>query len=153
MAFLTRQQLEAMGLRRVGRDVRLSDKASIYNPANISIDDHARIDDGCILSAGSGGIRIGKYVHVGCYATLIGDAEIVLEAFSGLSGRVSIYSSNDDVSGEFMAHPTVPMKYRKVESGRVVVGEHAMVLTGAVILPNVTIHTGADDLTLRGVGA
>ena len=143
MAMLTQQQLQEIGFRSVGKNVLLSEKASIYNPKNISIEDNARIDDFCILSAGSGGIRIGRYVHVGCYASLIGDGEIVLEEFSGLSGRVSLYSSNDDCSGDVMAHPTIPTEYRNVESGRILIEKHAMVLTGAIILPNVTVHTGA----------
>ena len=88
-------------------------------------------------------MRIGRYVHVGCYVSLIGDGEIVLEDFSGLSGRVSIYSSNDDTSGQFMAHPTIPAEYRQVQTGAVIIGKHAMVLTGTVILPDVTVHMGA----------
>jgi galactoside O-acetyltransferase len=143
MAMLTRRRLAEIGFRSLGKNVAISEKASIYNPENISIGDNARIDDFCILSAGSGGIRIGRFVHVGCYVSLIGAGEIVLADFSGLSGRVSIYSSNDDTSGDFMAHPTIPMEYRNVESGRVLIEKHAMVLTGAVVLPNVTIRTGA----------
>jgi acetyltransferase-like isoleucine patch superfamily enzyme len=143
MAFLSEDQLRGIGFGSLGRNVSVSEKASIYNPANIWIDDYARIDDFCILSAGAGGIRIGKYVHVGCYASLIGDGEITLEDFTGLSGRVSLYSSNDDNSGRFMAHPTIPMKYRNVETGPILIEKHAMILTGAVVLPNVTVHTGA----------
>lgn len=143
MAFLSQNQLKTIGFKSVGKGVMLSEKASIYNPASISIDDNARVDDFCILSAGSGGIRIGKYVHVGCYVSLIGDGEIVLEDFSGLSGRVSLYSSNDDNSGKFMAHPTIPAEYRNVESGPIRIKKHAMVLTGSVVLPNVTVRTGA----------
>ncbi len=143
MTALTRKQLKAIGFGSLGKDVMISDKASIYGPSEIHIADNARIDDFCILSAGSGGIRIGRYVHIGCYSSLIGDGEIVLEDFSGASGRVSIYSSNDDCSGEFMAHPTIPEEYRNVESGRVVMEKHSIALAGAIILPNVTIGTGA----------
>jgi galactoside O-acetyltransferase len=143
VGFLTPEQLTEIGFKSVGRNVLLSEKASVYNPSSISIDDNARIDDFCILSAGSGGIRIGKYVHIGCYSSLIGDGEIVLEDFSGLSGRVSIYSSNDDCSGDFMAHPTIDDEFRNAESGPIRIQRHAIILSGAVILPNVTIRTGA----------
>ena len=143
MGMMTPLQLKKVGFESVGENVRLSERASIYNPSRITIADNARIDDFAILSAGSGGIHIGRYVHVGCYVSLIGEGRIVLEDFSGLSGRVSIYSSNDDTSGDFMAHPTVPMALRNVEAGPVVVQKHAMVLTGAVLLPHVTVRTGA----------
>jgi galactoside O-acetyltransferase len=143
MAALSQHELEAIGFKSIGENVRLSDKASVYRPEKISIADHVRIDDFCILSAGSGGIRIGRYVHVACYASLIGAGEIVLEDFAGVSGRVSIYSSNDDSSGAYMVSPTIPMKYRNVTDGRVLIQKHALVLTGAVILPGVTVGTGA----------
>jgi galactoside O-acetyltransferase len=143
MGMMTTQQLKKAGFKSIGENVMLSEKASFYNPSKISIADNARIDDFAILSAGSGGIHIGRYVHVGCYVSLIGDGEIILEDFSGLSGRVSIYSSNDDTSGQFMAHPTIPMEFRNVDTGRVIIQKHAMVLTGAVILPHVTVRAGA----------
>lgn len=153
MAFLTDKRLQAIGFNSLGKNVSLSEKASIYNASNISIDDCARIDDFCILSAGAGGIRIGKYAHVGCYASLIGDGEIVLEDFSGLSGRVSLYSSNDDSSGQFMAHPTIPAELRNVTTGPIVIAKHAMILTGSVVLPNVTVGTGAVVGALSLVGS
>jgi len=143
MPFLQDEQIHAMGFRYLGKNVRISDKASIYNPSKISIDDHARIDDFCILSAGEGGITIGKYVHIGCYSSLIGEGSIILEDFSGISGRVSIYSSNDDYSGDYMAHPTVPEEYRHVEHGNVILRKHAIIGAGAIILPNCEIGMGA----------
>lgn len=54
MAFIPRDQLEKLGFARLGENVYISDKASIYNAANISIGSHVRIDDFCVLSAGAG---------------------------------------------------------------------------------------------------
>lgn len=143
MSFITDEEMLVLGLKYLGKNVRISSKASVYNPANISIDDNSRIDDFCILSAGSGGITIGKYVHIGCYSSLIGRGSIILEDFSGISGRVSIYSSNDDYSGNHLAHPTVPEKFRKVQAGNVILRKHAIVGTGSVLLPNVDVGVGA----------
>lgn len=143
MAYLTQEQLNSYGFKYVGQNVRISQKASIYNPSHISIDDNARIDDFCILSAGTGGITIGKYVHIGCYSSLIGRGSIILEDFSGISGRVSIYSSNDDYSGNYLAHPTVPDEFRNVQDGPVILRRHAIIGAGSIILPNVDIGMGA----------
>ena len=142
MAYLTKEQLNSYGFKHIGENVKISEKASVYNPSQISIDDNARIDDFCILSAGSGGITIGKYVHIGCYSSLIGRGSITLEDFSGISGRVSIYSSNDDYSGNHLAHPTIPEQFRNVQDGNVILRKHAIVGVGSVILPNVDIGTG-----------
>ena len=143
MAFMSQAELISTGFKRIGENVRISSKASIYNASNISIDDNARIDDFCILSAGAGGIHIGKYVHVGCYSSLIGQGSIVLDDFSGISGRVSIYSSNDDYSGDFMCHATIPDEYKNVHTGAVTLKKHSIIGAGTVILPNVVIGQGA----------
>jgi galactoside O-acetyltransferase len=143
MSFLSEDELKAIGFRHVGKNVRISCKASFYNPARISIGDNSRIDDFCILSAGSGGISIGKYMHIGCYSYLLGQGAITLEDFSGVSGRVAIYSSNDDYSGNSLTNPTVPEIYRNVSHGPVVLRKHAIVGAGSIILPNVEIGVGA----------
>ena len=143
MPFLTKREVSCVGFKSVGKDVCISSKVSFYNPARISIGDNSRIDDFCILSAGSGGITIGKYVHIGCYSQLLGHGAITLEDLSGISGRVAIYSSNDDYSGNSLTNPTVPEIYRNVSQGPVVLRKHAIVGAGAVILPNVEIGVGA----------
>lgn len=142
MSFMSSEEIQDLGLRHVGKDIRISKKASFYNPANISISDFARIDDFCILSAGNGGIEIGRYVHIGCYSSMIGQGKITLEDFSGISGRVSVYSSNDDSSGNFMCHPTIPEEYTNVQTGPVIIKKNTLVGTGSVVLPNVVIKEG-----------
>ena len=37
MAWLTREELEALGLKHLGKDVKVSDKASLLNPEQLSI--------------------------------------------------------------------------------------------------------------------
>jgi len=143
MAFLSEDAIAALGFARVGRNVKISERASLYRPERISIADHVRIDDFCILSAGDGGIDIGNYVHIACYASLIGREQIILRDFAGLSGRVSVYSSSEDYSGASLTNPTVPEAYRKMEHGRVLLERHVIVGAGSVILPGVTLGLGA----------
>jgi acetyltransferase-like isoleucine patch superfamily enzyme len=143
MAFLSRPQLERMGFAALGEDVRISEKASIYGAARIRIGDHGRIDDFCILSAGEGGIGLGSHVHIGCFCSLIGAAEIVIQDFSALSGRVAVYSSSDDYSGNHLANPTVPVEFTNVDSRSVRLEKHVLVGAGAVILPGVVMHEGS----------
>jgi len=147
MAFYTQPELATMGFKHVGQHVCLSKNASIYNAANISIGDYARIDDFCVLSAGHGGIRLGRNVHIAIFCSLVGGALIELQDFSGLSSRVSIYSSNDDYSGNSMTNPTVPAKFKNVSEGQVILERHVIIGAGTVILPGVTLHEGS------GVGA
>jgi len=143
MAYYSEEELKTLGLFCYGAHVQISTKASIYNPSKISIGSHVRIDDFCVLSAGDGGIDIGSYVHVAVYSLLIGAGKISLADFSGISSRVSIYSSNDDYSGEFMTNPTVPSDFTNVHHADVMIERHALVGSGSVILPGVTLEEGA----------
>lgn len=142
MPFLSEDTVRNMGFKFIGKNVKISDKASIYNAQNISINDNSRIDDFCILSAGAGGIKVGKYVHIAAYCSLIGRNLIELEDFAGLSSRVSIYSSSDDYSGKWLTNPCVPEKYCNVLHGDVFLGKHVIIGVGSCVLPEVRIENG-----------
>ena len=143
MPLLTEQQLYAHGFKSVGRNVRISDKASIYNAANISIGDNVRIDDFVVLSAGSGGITIGSHIHIAVYSSLIGAGAITVCDFANLSSKVSVYSSSDDYSGKTMTNPCIPDEYKRVTHADVTIEKHVIVGCGSVILPGVTLSEGA----------
>lgn len=143
MAWLTSEQISNMGFAKVGSNVLLSDKSSYYNCPNIEIGNNVRIDDFCVLSAGSGGIFIGRNIHIAVYSLLIGGGKIVLSDFSGLSSRVSIYSSNDDYSGIAMTNPTIPTEFTNVTHADVIIGKHVIIGSGSIILPGVVIEEGA----------
>lgn len=143
MGFLSKEQLNNYAFKFIGEDVKISDKASIYGASRISIGDHSRIDDFCVLSAGEDGIEIGRYVHIAVFCSLMGKAKIEMKDFSGLSSRVSIYSSSDDYSGRSLTNPTVPDEFKKVQHGPVTLGKHVIVGVGSSILPNVSIADGS----------
>jgi galactoside O-acetyltransferase len=142
MSHLTAPQIAAMGFGAVGKNVLLSDRASFHNPGGISIGDNVRIDDFCVLSAGSGGIRIGSYVHIAVYTSIIGAGPVAIEDFANLSSRVAIYSSNDDYSGGTMTNPMVPDEFKGVEHAPVQIGRHVVVGSGSVVLPGVRLAEG-----------
>jgi acetyltransferase-like isoleucine patch superfamily enzyme len=143
MGLLSADAIAAMGFKAVGRDVRLSDRASFYNCAAISLGDRVRIDDFCVLSAGEGGIDIGSHIHIAVYTSLIGGGRITLRDFCNLSSRVSIYSSNDDYSGAHMTNPMVPEQYTGVTHAPVTLGKHVIVGCASVILPGSVLGEGA----------
>ena len=114
--FYSREDLIKIGFKSLGENVLISDKASIYGASNIEIGSNVSIDDFCIISSGDGGIIIGNYVHIACYAHLIGSGQIIVEDHAQISGKVSIYSSSDDFSGEFLIGPTVPKEMTNVKN-------------------------------------
>lgn len=139
--FYTKEELNKLGFKSVGKNVLISNKTSIYNPQNISIGDNVRIDDFVTISSSSE-LIIGNYVHIGVYASIIGKGRVVLEDFTGISGRVSIYSSNDDYTGLGMTNPTIPDEFKRVTHGDVIIKKHGIIGSGSIILPNVIIGEG-----------
>jgi len=141
-SFLTPEEIKATGLIAHATAL-ISRKASFYGASRIRVGAHSRIDDFCVLSAGKGGIEIGRYVHIGVASTLIGDGAITMADFSTLSGRVSVYSSSDDYSGAHMTNPTVPAACKAVDERAVAIERHVIIGAGSVILPGSTLAEGA----------
>ncbi|WOE67778.1 acyltransferase [Aeromonas allosaccharophila] len=140
MAFLTKEQINAIGFKYIGDNVKISDKAAIYSPDLISIEDNSRVDDFCLLS---GNIKIGKNVHVAAYCNLAGGKPgIEMEDFSGLAYGCHVFTQSDDYSGETMTNPTVPKKYKKETYKKVHIGKHVIVGTKSIILPGVNVAEG-----------
>ena len=144
---LGRDELLALGVAEVGEHVAVDSTVRIYGAARLRIGSNVRIDAYTVLSAGEGGIASGDHVHIGAHAFLVGAGAITVRDFAGLSGRVSVYSSTDDFSGEALTGPTVPDSLRNVSSAPVEIGRHVIVGAASVILPGVTLAEGS------GVGA
>ena len=140
--FYTKEELQKIGFKSIGKNVLISNKASIYGAENIEIGSNVRIDDFCIVSAGEGGISIGNYIHIACYAHLIGAGRIILEDHSQISGKVSIYSSSDDFSGEYLVGPTIPKEFTNVKNMTVHLKKYVVLGCNVIILPGVTIEEG-----------
>ena len=136
------KDLRKMGVKKVGEGISVDPTVRIINPSKLEIGSNTRIDAFAVLSAGNGGISIGDYVHIGSHAFMAGSGHIRIGDFTGLSGRVSIYSSNDDYSGEYLTGPTIPVKFRNITTGAVIIGRHTIIGAGSIILPNITIGNG-----------
>ena len=140
-SFYSIDELMKLGLKKVGKEVYISRKASIYSPNTITIGNHVRIDDFCILS---GKIEIVNYVHIAAYSALYGGKDgIYISSFANLSSRISVYSISDDYSGESMTNPMVPEKYKNVASAPVYIGKHAIVGSTSVIMPGTKLEEGS----------
>jgi len=142
MPFLSPEALERMGFEELGAEVFVSEQASIHGASRIRLGSHVRIDDFCVLSAGSGGIEIGSYVHIAAYSSIIGAGRVSVGDFANISSRVAIYSSSDDYSGVSMTNPMVPDAYKSVDHRPVTIGRHVIVGSGSVVLPGVHLAEG-----------
>lgn len=140
-SFYSEEELKKLGLKTYGKNVKISRHACFYGIEKISIGNNVRIDDFCICS---GRITIGNNVHIAAYTALYGgDDGIIIDDFANLSSRIGVYSVSDDYSGETMTNPTIPDKYKNVESAPVFIGKHVIIGSNAVILPGVSISEGS----------
>jgi galactoside O-acetyltransferase len=142
-SYLTANEVENLGLKFVGKNVSISRLATFYGVDKISVGSNSRIDDFCVLSASKSEIIIGEYVHIAVFCCLTGRELIQLDDFSGLSSRVSIYSTNDDYSGEFLTNPCIPIEFSAIRSSPVIIKKHVVIGTNSTILPGVTIGGGS----------
>lgn len=142
MAYLSTENLSLLGFKSVGKNVKISERASIYNAANISIGDNVRIDDFCILSAGVGGIYLGSHIHIAAYSSIIGAGKVSISSYCNISSRVSIYTSSDDYSGAFLTSPVIDAQFTNVDHSPVTIAPHCIVGCGSVILPGSKLNTG-----------
>ena len=140
--FLTRAQLEALGVTCGGDNVLVHVSVAIVDPERLSIGNHTRIDPFCILTA-SGGIKLGNHIHISGHCSLVGAGGIEVGDFSSVSHGTRIFSVSDDWGGEYMQGPTVPNASRHLIERAVTIKRHAMIGPGCVMLPGVTIGEGA----------
>lgn len=140
MAYLTSTQLEEKGFKSLGKNVKISDRASIYNADQIEIDDNSRIDDFCVIS---GKVIIGKNVHIAPMCLVAGGEKgITFSDFCGLAYQVQVFAQSDDYSGISLTNPTIPQKYKKEYKKAVFLGKHVIIGAGSIVFPGVFVAEG-----------
>lgn len=140
--FYSENELKRLGIKSYGKNVLIGRNAILYSPQSLEIGHDVRIDDFCILS---GKITLGNYIHISHFCGLYGGKEgICMEDFSGLSSKVTVYSTSDDYSGKSMTNPMIPSEYRpgSIEKA-VLIKKHAIIGAGSVLLPGIVIGEGS----------
>lgn len=138
-SFLSIDEIKSLGLKSVGKHVKISRNVKIYSPDKIDIGDNVRIDDFCILS---GNIKLGSNIHISPYVVLYGVMGIELEDFTGISARTTVYSAMDDFSGEYLMGPVHPEGTTNVTGGKVLIKRYTQIGAHCLVFPNVTIGEG-----------
>ncbi|MEM0937208.1 MAG: acyltransferase [Pseudomonadota bacterium] len=140
MGYLSREALDAMGFASLGANVRISDKAAIYDAPLIRLGDNCRVDD---FSTLSGRVTMGRNVMISALCHVAGGMPGVdLADFATLAYGVKFMSQSDDYTGATMTGPTVPAAYKREIKARSALGRHVIVGTNSVILPGVEVAEG-----------
>ena len=140
MAYYSEDQLKRLGFKNIGNNVKISDKASIYDCDQIEIADNSRIDDFCVIS---GKIKIGKNVLITPMCLVAGGEQgIIFEDFTTIAYGVKVFTQSDDYSGATMANSMVPKQYKNEFKKEVILKKHTIVGACSIIMPGVILSEG-----------
>jgi len=140
--FLTRPELEDLGVICDGDDVSVHTSVVIINPEGLHLGNHVRIDPFCVLSA-TKSIRLHDRVHIAGHCTLMGGGGIEFEPYTGASHGSVVISAADDFTGRYLAGPMVAEDLRSVYKAPVIFRRYSMIGALAVVLPGVTLGEGS----------
>jgi galactoside O-acetyltransferase len=139
-AFLTREALEKLGFLRLGDDVLIHATAVIVDCGRISLGSRVRIDPYVVIS-NRGGVVFGNNIHIGSHTVMAGAGAIAIDDYVNISHHVGIYTSNEDVSGRSLSHPTVPGGMARTAS--IAFARHSGVGAASLVLPGARFAEGA----------
>jgi galactoside O-acetyltransferase len=139
--YLTENDLKDAGFHRLGANVRIHSRASIYGVENISVGNNVRIDDFSIIIA-TGKVEIGSHVSIPNFCYLGASYGIVIEDFVTLAPGVKIFTASDDYSGERLTGPMISRKFTGGKQGKVTLRKHAIIGAGSIVLPGCTVGEG-----------
>jgi acetyltransferase-like isoleucine patch superfamily enzyme len=140
MAYYTEEELKLLGFKSIGKNVKISNKTSIYNHNQIIIGDNSRVDDFCVLS---GNIQIGRNVHITPMCLVAGGEKgIIFENYTTIAYGVKIFTQSDDYSGETMTNSTIPKEFKKEIKNAITIREHTIIGAGSTIMPGVELAEG-----------
>ena len=140
MTYYTQEKLNKLGFKSIGKNVKISDKVSIYDCEQMTIGDNSRIDDFCVIS---GNIQIGSNVHITPMCLIAGGIKgVILEDFTTLAYGVKIFSQSDDYTGETMTNSLIPKKFKREIIEKVLVKQYSIIGSNSVVMPGVILETG-----------
>lgn len=140
MAYYTEEELDKIGFKKLGKNVKISDKASLYDAHLIEVGENSRIDDFCIIS---GNVSIGKYCHITPGCLIAGGAPgVYINDFCTMAYGVKIFAQSDDYSGASLVNSLIPKRYKNEILEKVELESHVIIGAGSVIMPGVVVAEG-----------
>ena len=141
MSWLTQEELKVF--KQVGNNVLISKDARIFSPENVSIGDNVRIDAFTTIHAGGGYLKIGSFVHISVHVTLLCHGGVEIGDFAQVAAKCTLLSASDCFGGDVLIGPTVPQKYRKVITGRIILDRLSVLGVGCTLSPGTHVGMGS----------
>jgi dTDP-4-amino-4,6-dideoxy-D-glucose acyltransferase len=140
--YLSREELDGLGLASCGSNVFVSRRAMIAHPEALHIGSSVRIDAFCTI-IGRELVSIGDYAHIGTSVAISASAPVSIGDFCGIASGVRLFTSDDDYTGAFLTGPTVPPEAASVLVAPVTLKAYNVVGANSVVLPDTVLEEGA----------
>jgi galactoside O-acetyltransferase len=140
--YLSQGELASMGLASCGRNVFISRRAVISNPASLHLGSCIRIDAFCSV-IGREPVHIGDFCHIGTSVTVSASATITIGSHSGIASGARLFTSDDDYSGAYLTGPTVPAETTGVKIAAIEIGSYCVIGANSIVLPDTRLQEGA----------
>jgi len=141
-------------LESCGEGVKIYPLAKIAKPEVIEIGERSMIDDFTFINGGKG-IKIGRYVHIANFVSIIGGGELIVGDYAVISCGTRILTSSSTPRCGKRISTAVPLEQRNRVVGRIIIEKDAFIGTNVVIHYNVIIGEGAvigsNSLVLKDV--
>lgn len=140
--------------KKIGKDVKIFEKAKIIKKEVIEIEDGVKIDDYTFIYGGKG-IHIGRFVHIASFVSIIGGGELFVGDYAAIAAGARIITGTDTYKGGFRMSAALPNDQRNAVVSFVRIEKDGFIGTNAVVHPGVTIGEGAvigsNSLVLKDV--
>lgn len=140
-SYYTEEELLSAGFKKIGKNVKIHNRASLYGLENMEIGDHVRIDDFTVIIA-TGSLIIGNYVSIPNFCFLGAKNGIRLGNFVTFAPGVKIFSASDDYEGYRMTGVSVPAEMTGGNHAPVEIGDHVIIGSGSIVLPGCNLAAG-----------
>lgn len=125
-----------------GKDFYSDEDVYIKHIDKCSFGNHVAIDKGFYTTTK---LKIGDYVHIAAYTTVIGSGDTILEMehFSGIAAGGKIVCGSDDFSTGALMNPQVPRKYKDLILEYVKFEKFSCIGVNCTVMPGVTLAEGS----------
>ena len=140
-SYFSRSELEQLGFKSLGENLKISRFATFYGKEFIAIGNNVRIDDFAVISTGSSSL-FADHVHIGAHSILLAQKGFIFDCFATMSPRSTILGQTDDFKSAHIANATVDISFRNVYASLVHVPEQVVIGTGSTVLPQAILSAG-----------
>ncbi len=135
------RMLMASDFKAFGKNITIFSQAKIIKPEVIEIGDNCVIDDFTFLYGGNS-IKLGKYLHIGSFSSIIGGGDFIMEDYSGFAVGVRIITGTDIDKGGYYCNGAMPLSSRNCVRSFVKLEKAVFLGTNVIVHPGVTIGEG-----------